>query len=99
MASVPEQLVETLDELDEGKLKRFKWYLKQNKADLADELENADVTDTVDKMVESFGPEGAVKITQDILKKMKHLQLAEQLEKKEGILERILLQNIFKKVH
>nr|XP_055062447.1 NACHT, LRR and PYD domains-containing protein 12 [Misgurnus anguillicaudatus] len=84
MASVLEQLVETLDELDEGKLKRFKWYLKQNKAISAYELENADVTDTVDKMVESFGLEGAVKITQDILKKMKHLQLAEQLERNEA---------------
>ncbi|XP_065130562.1 NACHT, LRR and PYD domains-containing protein 3-like [Paramisgurnus dabryanus] len=81
MTSDPEQLLETLDELDPQKLKRFKFHLKQIESVLADELENADVTDTVDKMVERFGPERAVKITQDILKKMKQIQLAEKLEK------------------
>nr|XP_055062448.1 NACHT, LRR and PYD domains-containing protein 12-like [Misgurnus anguillicaudatus] len=81
MSSVEEELLETLDELDEGKLKRFKWYLNQNNSVSADDLENADVIDTMYKMVESFGPEGAVIITQNILKKMKHIQIAKQLEK------------------
>lgn len=84
MASVLEQLLETLDELEPEKLKRFKLHLKQHESDLADKLGNADVTDTVDEMLECFGEERAVKITCDILKKMKHTQLAEQLEMKEG---------------
>ncbi|KAI7810549.1 putative NACHT [Triplophysa rosa] len=83
MASVSEQLVETLDELEPEKLKRFKWHLKQRESALSDKLENADVTDTVDQMLERFGEDGAVKITCDILKKMKHTQLAVQLETKE----------------
>ncbi|XP_056622591.1 NACHT, LRR and PYD domains-containing protein 12 [Triplophysa dalaica] len=83
MASVLEQLLETLDELEPEKLKRFKLHLKQRESDLADKLGNADVTDTVDQMLEGFGEERAVKITCDILKKMKHTQLAEQLEMKE----------------
>ncbi|XP_057187498.1 NACHT, LRR and PYD domains-containing protein 3-like isoform X3 [Triplophysa rosa] len=83
MASVAWQLVETLDELEPEKLKRFKWHLKQRESALSDKLENADVTDTVDQMLERFGEDGAVKITCDILKKMKHTQLAVQLETKE----------------
>ncbi|XP_051559340.1 NACHT, LRR and PYD domains-containing protein 12-like [Myxocyprinus asiaticus] len=82
MASVPEQLLETLDELEENKLKRFKFHLKQEGSISADDLENADAIDTVDQMVKCFKPEEAVKLTLNILKKMKHNQLSEQLENK-----------------
>ncbi|XP_051993680.1 NACHT, LRR and PYD domains-containing protein 12-like [Xyrauchen texanus] len=82
MASIPEQLLETLDELEENKLKRFKWHLKQVGSISAGELENTDAIDTVDLMVERYEPEEAVKITLNILKKMKQNQLAEELKNK-----------------
>ncbi|RXN28118.1 LRR and PYD domains-containing 6-like protein [Labeo rohita] len=40
------------------------------------------LVDTVDKMVDCFGPEEAVKITVKILRKMNQNHLAEQLENK-----------------
>ncbi|KAL1276218.1 hypothetical protein QQF64_035841 [Cirrhinus molitorella] len=45
-------------------------------------MEKADIFDTVDKMVACFGPEEAVKVMVDILRKMNQNDLAEQLEKK-----------------
>lgn len=62
-------------------LKRFQWHLTSQKHMSKSEMENSDVLDTVDKMVARFGPEGAVKITVEILRKMKQNNLAEQLEK------------------
>ncbi|XP_051982768.1 NACHT, LRR and PYD domains-containing protein 12-like [Xyrauchen texanus] len=96
MASVPEQLLETLDELDEKKLKRFKFYLKQEESISADDLENADAIDTVEQMVKCFKPEEAVKITLNILKKMKHNQLSEQLENKYKEEDDVLLKIVTK---
>ncbi|XP_073671420.1 protein NLRC3 [Paramisgurnus dabryanus] len=82
MASVLELLHETLDDLEEDKLKRFKSILRHDGPIPASKLEKADVTDTVDKMLECFEREGAVKITINILRKMNQNQLAEQLEMK-----------------
>nr|XP_055068380.1 NLR family CARD domain-containing protein 3-like [Misgurnus anguillicaudatus] len=69
-------------DLEEDKLKRFKSILRQDGPIPASKLEKADVTDTVDKMLECFGSEGAVKITINILRKINQNQLAEQLEMK-----------------
>ncbi|XP_050960244.1 protein NLRC3 [Labeo rohita] len=82
MASVKQLLYDTLDDLEEEKLKRFKSYLREYGNIKVSVLEKADATDTVDQMLHRFGPERAVKITLDILKKMNQNHLAEQLENK-----------------
>ncbi|XP_073716156.1 NACHT, LRR and PYD domains-containing protein 12 [Misgurnus anguillicaudatus] len=82
MASVSEHLVNSLNELEKTELKEFQWHLKNENGISAAELENADVLDIVDKMMERYGPGGAVKITLNILRKMNQNQLAERLENK-----------------
>ncbi|XP_026094937.1 stonustoxin subunit alpha-like [Carassius auratus] len=83
MASVSEQLLEALDDLVTDELKRFKWHLRNHKVFSAAALENADAPDTVDLMMKRFGPEKALKMTVDILRKMNHNHVAEQLENKQ----------------
>ncbi|XP_016343133.1 NACHT, LRR and PYD domains-containing protein 6-like, partial [Sinocyclocheilus anshuiensis] len=82
MASVKELLVDSLKELLEAELKEFHWRLMNayHKCISKSEMEKVDIFDTVDKMVLCFGPEEAVKIMVDILRKMKQNDLAEQLE-------------------
>ncbi|ROL51256.1 NLR family CARD domain-containing protein 3 [Anabarilius grahami] len=81
MASVEELLEKSLNELLEAELKKFQWHLKNDHECISQcEMENADRLKTVDKMVACFGPEEAVKITVDILRKMNQNNLAEQLE-------------------
>ncbi|KAL1268595.1 hypothetical protein QQF64_033958, partial [Cirrhinus molitorella] len=82
MASVKRLLYDTLDDLEEGKLKRFKSFLREDGPIPASVLGKADATDTVDQMLDCLGPESAVKITLDILKKMNQNQLAKCLEDK-----------------
>ncbi|XP_050964063.1 LOW QUALITY PROTEIN: NACHT, LRR and PYD domains-containing protein 12-like [Labeo rohita] len=84
MASVEELLVNSLKALIEAELKEFHWRLTNayHKHISKSEMEKADILDTVDKMVECFGPEEAVKITLGILRKMNQNNLAEQLENK-----------------
>ncbi|XP_056090510.1 NACHT, LRR and PYD domains-containing protein 12-like isoform X2 [Rhinichthys klamathensis goyatoka] len=85
MASVKvEDLLEkSLSELEEAEWKKFKWHLKKDHECISkSEMEKADILDTVDKMVACFGPEEAVKITVEILRKMNQNNLAEQLENK-----------------
>ncbi|XP_051539481.1 NACHT, LRR and PYD domains-containing protein 12-like isoform X2 [Myxocyprinus asiaticus] len=82
MTSVPELIVNSLNELKEEELKTFKWHLKNDGPHSTSELENADVLDTVDKIVACYGQEESVKITVNILRKMNHNHLAEQLENK-----------------
>ncbi|KAI2645055.1 NLR family CARD domain-containing protein 3 [Labeo rohita] len=82
MASVKQLLCDTLDDLEEEKLKRFKSCLRENGPIPVSVLEKADATDTVDQMLDRFGPENAVKIMLHILKKMNQNHLAEQLENK-----------------
>ncbi|KAI2665144.1 NLR family CARD domain-containing protein 3 [Labeo rohita] len=82
MASVKQLLYDTLDDLEEEKLKRFKSYLREDGPIPVSVLEKADATDTVDQILDCFGPESAVKITLHILKKMNQNHLAEQLENK-----------------
>ncbi len=86
MASVKELLVNSLRDLVKVELKEFQWYLKDQGHVFNSEMENADVLDTVDKMAVCFGPEEAVKITVDILRKMNQNNLAEKIENehKEG---------------
>ncbi len=81
MASVSDQLLAALDDLVTENLKRFKLNLRNDYGVSAD-LEKADAPDTVDLMIKRFGPEEAVKITVDILRKMNQNHLAEELEDK-----------------
>uniref|UniRef100_A0A9J8CCG2 NACHT, LRR and PYD domains-containing protein 12-like n=1 Tax=Cyprinus carpio carpio TaxID=630221 RepID=A0A9J8CCG2_CYPCA len=84
MASVKELLVDSLKELVEVELKEFHWRLMDtyHKRISKSEIEKADIFDTVDKMVTCFGPEEAVKIMVEILRKMNQNDLAGQLENK-----------------
>ncbi|KAA0721528.1 Nucleotide-binding oligomerization domain-containing protein 2 [Triplophysa tibetana] len=82
MASVKELLKKTLYDLRKDDLKEFQWHLRNDYGFPASGLEEADVLDTVDKMVECETQEEAVKITVKILRKINQNQLAEELEKK-----------------
>ncbi|KAG9331213.1 hypothetical protein JZ751_019743, partial [Albula glossodonta] len=67
-------------------LKRFRWNLTHDVPEgfrpiPKVQLENRDVPDTVDQMLDSHGEEGAVKVTLHILKKTRHHNLAQRLEK------------------
>ncbi len=86
MASVKELIVNSLKELVKDDLKEFQWHLKNYECVSASEMENADILDTVDKMVAHFGPKETVKITMNILKKMNQNLLVEKLknEHKQG---------------
>ncbi|XP_077065432.1 NLR family CARD domain-containing protein 3-like isoform X2 [Siphateles boraxobius] len=81
MESVKELLLNSLMDLEVAELSLFQWHLKNiHEYITKSEMENANRWKTVDKMVECFGPEEAVKITVEILRKMNQNNLAEQLE-------------------
>ncbi|ROL45455.1 NLR family CARD domain-containing protein 3 [Anabarilius grahami] len=81
MASVKDLLKNSLENLVKDELKEFQWHLKKDHEHISNSvMENADILDTVDKMVACFGPEEAVKITVEILRKINQNNLAEQLE-------------------
>ncbi|XP_067283722.1 tripartite motif-containing protein 16-like protein isoform X2 [Pseudorasbora parva] len=82
MSSVPEHLLAALDDLNADELKRFKWRFKNHFCVSNSALMKADAPDTVDLMIKRFGPEEAMNIMVDILRKMNQNDLAEQLEKK-----------------
>uniref|UniRef100_A0A8C1LY43 Pyrin domain-containing protein n=1 Tax=Cyprinus carpio TaxID=7962 RepID=A0A8C1LY43_CYPCA len=70
-------LLNSLKDLREAELKEFQWHLKNDHESISEsEMEKADRLKTVDKMVECFGPEEALKITVKILKKMNQNSLA-----------------------
>ncbi|XP_035379320.1 NACHT, LRR and PYD domains-containing protein 6-like [Electrophorus electricus] len=78
-----EQLLFTLNDLETEDLNIFQWHLKNGVEGFLcipkSQLEKSNRPDTVDKMVQKYGPNGAVEITLIILKKMNHNQLAETL--------------------
>lgn len=87
MASVPELLLDTLDELVDKELKTFQWYLCSNVLDKFPNIPRARVTGvdrlrTVDLLVQTYGYDDAVTVTLDILMRMKLKLWAEALEKK-----------------
>ncbi|KAL1276832.1 hypothetical protein QQF64_036455 [Cirrhinus molitorella] len=82
MAFVKDLLMDSLKDLVKGGLKEFQCHLEKDHKFISNsEMENADMIKTVDKMVDCFGTEEAVKITVNILRKMKQNDLAKQLEK------------------
>ncbi|XP_067248609.1 NACHT, LRR and PYD domains-containing protein 3-like [Chanodichthys erythropterus] len=83
MASVKDLLKKSMYELGGDDLKEFQWHLENDHESISkSDMENADRLKTVDKMVECFGPEEAVKITVEILRKINQNNLAEHLENK-----------------
>ncbi|XP_059415488.1 NACHT, LRR and PYD domains-containing protein 6 [Carassius carassius] len=88
MESALQLLYKTLDDLEKDDLKRFRSLLKEDGHIGAGKLENAGVTDIVNKKVECYGPEEAVKITLKILKKMNQNQLAKELQEKHEELQK-----------
>uniref|UniRef100_A0A8C7ND10 Pyrin domain-containing protein n=1 Tax=Oncorhynchus mykiss TaxID=8022 RepID=A0A8C7ND10_ONCMY len=79
------RLLATLEELVTDELKMFQWFLNQDVLEgfssiPSSRLENADRQDTMDKMVETYGPEGAVKISLEILRRMEQNNLAVKLQ-------------------
>ncbi|XP_016117643.1 tripartite motif-containing protein 16-like [Sinocyclocheilus grahami] len=83
MASDKVLLLNSLKDLRETELKEFQWHLKNDHESISEsEMEKADRLKTVDKMVECFGPEEALRITVKILKKINQNNLAVELENK-----------------
>ncbi|XP_016425000.1 NACHT, LRR and PYD domains-containing protein 6-like [Sinocyclocheilus rhinocerous] len=83
MASDKVLLLNSLKDLRENELKEFQWHLKNDHESISEsEMEKADRLKTVDKMVECFGPEEALRITVKILKKINQNNLAVELENK-----------------
>ena len=86
MATSKIALLEILEDLGASELKKFKWLLQQ-RGDLEgfqpipkSQLENADPTDTVDKMVQTYCINTA-KVTIMVLRKMNMNDQAENLSK------------------
>ncbi|XP_029610818.1 NACHT, LRR and PYD domains-containing protein 6-like [Salmo trutta] len=85
MSSVAELLLATLEDLLDVDLKTFKWHLTQDVLEgfphiPLSQLENADRLDITNTMVETYGPEGAVKISLEILRKRNQNQLSDTLK-------------------
>lgn len=77
-------LKDYLDDLDKPMLSEFKWYLCQYKERGSrpiqrSQLENTSRTETVDKLVQAYGDEGAVVTAVDVLYRMRLNDLATQL--------------------
>lgn len=89
MACVPELLLETLEELIDKQLRTFQWFLYNN--DLKgfphipkSRVDGADRPGTVDLLIQTYGYNGAITVTVDILMRMKLKLWAETLKKKYG---------------
>lgn len=81
---VAELLLKILEDLLKAEFDTFKWYLKQDvlgncKPIPRAHLEDASRTETVDKLLRSYGEETAVKITAEVLKRMKMNTAREEL--------------------
>ncbi|KAG7491544.1 hypothetical protein MATL_G00004960 [Megalops atlanticus] len=86
MTSVRSLLLGALDELEEKDVKRFKWNLSHDVPEgfrhiPRGQLEKQDVMDVVDLMVDSYGGDGALRITLHILRKINQNEIAERPER------------------
>ncbi|XP_052383385.1 uncharacterized protein LOC118389110 [Oncorhynchus keta] len=86
MLSVPNLLLVTLEKLSRVKLKRFQWHLTEDVLDKLppipeSQLKNSDWQDTVDQIMQTYGPEKAVEITVVVLRLLYRKDLAEVLER------------------
>ncbi|KAK1885828.1 NACHT LRR and PYD domains-containing protein 4, partial [Dissostichus eleginoides] len=80
-----EDLLNTLEDLEEDEFKDFKWYLKQldilegDQAIKESKLQNAEMRDTVDLMVNTYKLHGALKLTKKVLEKIPRNDLVQRL--------------------
>lgn len=86
---VQDLLLGTLEELDSSDFNTFKWHLSHPILEDCtpipkSRLEHDQRTDTVDRLMESYGQRLAVNITIEVLKKMNNNLAAEQLMKSAG---------------
>lgn len=87
MACVPELLLATLEELVDKELRTFQWFLYSNVFGGFPHIprswiDGVDRLGTVDLLVQTYGYDGAVTITVDVLMRMKLKLRAETLKKK-----------------
>nr|XP_046228809.1 caspase b isoform X2 [Scatophagus argus] len=81
---VKKLLLDTLEDLGGDDFRTFKWYLSMDILDGCrpipkSRLENANLTETVDKITETYEEELAVKITAEILRKTYQNNAAQNL--------------------
>lgn len=81
---VPQLLLETLEDMRDDDFKKFKWHLTHEFSDRYKPIPKAHVEDSaridiITKMIERYGEEDAVKITEDILKRMQQINAAKKL--------------------
>lgn len=89
MASVPELLLDILEELVNEQLRTFQWFLYSNVLEgfphiPKSRVDGMDRPGTVDLLVQTYGHDGAVTVTVDILTRMKLKLWAETLKTKYG---------------
>ncbi|XP_030011013.1 NACHT, LRR and PYD domains-containing protein 12-like [Sphaeramia orbicularis] len=81
MAALEESLLNILEDLNHDEFKTFKWFLKREKPRIpVSKLENADRTDTVDLMVQTYYT-NTQSVTVRVLQKMKKNDLVKELLK------------------
>ncbi|XP_045907284.1 stonustoxin subunit alpha-like [Micropterus dolomieu] len=77
-------LLNTLEDLSDEEFKKFKWSLKQPVLEgyqpvKASKLEKADRPDTVDLMLNTYKPDGALKVTKKVLEEIPRNDLVQSL--------------------
>lgn len=87
MASVPELLLKTLLELPDDQLRMFQWYLYSDVLEGLPHIPKScvagvDRPGTVDLLAQTYGYDGAVTVTVNILMRMQFKLNAEELQKK-----------------
>ncbi|XP_070712517.1 NACHT, LRR and PYD domains-containing protein 3-like [Pempheris klunzingeri] len=81
----PEDLLNTLDGLKDDEFRSFKWFLQQLDSlegcgpIKVSQLEGAERRDTVDLMVNTYKPDGALKVTKKVLEKINRNDLVQKL--------------------
>lgn len=85
MSCVPELLFGILEDLVDKDLRKFQWYLHNNVLEGYTHIPKSRVdgvgrTDTVDLLVQTYGYDGAVAVTEDILMRLNFNLSAEKLK-------------------
>ncbi|KAK5873310.1 hypothetical protein PBY51_018361 [Eleginops maclovinus] len=82
---VPQLLLGTLEDLTKQDFETLKWYLSMEVLDGCRpvpkaRLEEASRTETVTRMIQSYGEEAAVSVAVEILMRMRNIQAAQELQ-------------------